>query len=252
MAKKLFVDRRGPLISAHRGFSKIAPENTMPALQAAFDAGADLVEIDVRMTADGALVLMHDALIDRTTSGRGSVSALSLSEIRQLDAGSWFGRGYAGTLVPTLDEVLDWSRGRLALLIELKNSPDRDPAFLAALIDAIERNGAEDFATPACFDHLTLAELHRIRPHWQLEMIVPCRLVDPVHAARAAGASLLSLEPEFTVAEDVEVLHAAEFAVLTTVTSPGHGRVLLEMGVDVIKSDDVELAISTLREGGYR
>ncbi len=252
MAIKPFVDRRGPLISAHRGFSKIAPENTMPALQAAFDAGADFVEIDVRMTADGVLVLMHDALVDRTTSGRGLVSALSFSEIRHLDAGGWFKRSYAGTLVPTLDEVLAWSRGRLAVLIELKNSPDRDPAFVAALIDAIERNGAEDFAIPACFDHPTLAELNRRRPQWQLEMIVPCRLVDPVHAARAAGASLLSLEPEYTVAEDVEVLHAAELAVLTTVTSPGHGRVLLGMGVDVVESDDVELAVSALREVGYR
>jgi len=252
MAIKPLVERKGALVSAHRGFSKIAPENTMPALQAAFDAGADLVEIDVRMTADGALVLMHDAFVDRTTSGRGSVSALSLSEIRQLDAGGWFKRSYAGTLVPTLDEVLDWSRDRVALLIELKNSPDRDPAFLAALLDAIERNHAEDFAIPACFDHRTLAELNRRRPRWQLEIIVPCRLVDPVHAARAAGASLLSLEPDYTVAEDVEVLHAAELAVLTTVTSPGHGRVLLEMGVDVIESDDVELAISALRETGYR
>ena len=101
-------------------------------------------------------------------------------------------------------------------------------------------------------DGLPIAELNRRRPHWQLEIIVPCRLVDPVHAARAAGASLLSLEPDYTVAEDVEVLHAAELAVLTTVTSPGHGRVLLEMGVDVIESDDVELAISALRETGYR
>ena len=134
MMIKPFIDKRGPLVSAHRGFSKIAPENTIPALQAAFDAGADLAEIDVRMTADGAVVLMHDALVDRTTSGNGLVSALSLSEVKQLDAGSWFERSYAGTSVPTLDEVLDWSRGRLALLIELKNSPDRDPAFVAAFI----------------------------------------------------------------------------------------------------------------------
>lgn len=252
MAIKPFADRRGPLVSAHRGFSKIAPENTMPALQAAFDAGANFAEIDIRMTADGALVLMHDALVDRTTTGRGLISDLSLSEVRQLDAGSWFGRGYAGTLVPTLDEVLEWSCGCLTLLIELKNSPDRDPAFVSGLIDAIERNNAEDFAIPACFDHPTLAELHRRRPDWPLEMIVPCRLVDPVHAARAAGASLLSLEPEYTVAEDVKVLHAAELAVLTTVTSLGHGRALLEMGVDVVELDDVELAMSALRESGYR
>src|SRR5262249_5347260 len=95
MAIKPFLDRRGPLVSAHRGFSAIAPENTMPALHAALDAGAQLAEIDVRMTLDGALVLMHDAVVDRTTNGRGLVSALTLLEVRQLDAGSWFGRSYA-------------------------------------------------------------------------------------------------------------------------------------------------------------
>jgi len=252
MPIRQFANRRGPLISAHRGFSAIAPENTMPALQAAFDAGADIAEIDIRMTADGALVLMHDAALDRTTTGSGPLSAMTLAEIRKLDAGSWFGPSYAGTPVPTLDEVLEWSRGRLGLLIELKNFPDRDPAFVDRLISAIETGAAEDFAVPACFDHPTLANLHHRHPGWALEMIVPCRLADPVHAARAAGATLLSLEPDFTVAEDIEALHAAGLSVLTTVTSPVQGRHLLKIGVDILESNDVGVAVSTLREYGAR
>ena len=241
-----------PLVSAHRGFSSKAPENTMPALEASFEAGADVAEIDVRLTSDGTLVLMHDALVDRTTDGKGLISEMTLAEVKRLDAGRWFDRKFAGTPVPTLDEVLAWAIGRLGLLIELKNYPQRNPAFVDELIAAILRNDAEDFAVPACFDHPTLKEIHRRHPGWSLEMILPCRLVDPVHAARAAGATLLSLEPEFTVASDIEAIHAAGLSVLTTVQSTDHGRDLLKMGVDFFESDDVELVCKILRQLGRR
>ena len=237
-----------PFVSAHRGFSVRAPENTMPALQAAVDAGADVAEIDVRLTSDGTLVLMHDATVDRTTDGKGPISAMTLAEARSLDAGRWFDRKFAGTRVPTLDEVLAWGCGRLGLLIELKNYPEREPAFIDALIATILRNDAEDFTVPACIDHPTLTEIHRRHSGWPLEMILPCRLTDPVHAARAAGATLLSLEPEFIVASDLEAIHAAGLSVLTTVKSTEHGRDLLEMGVDFFESDDVGLACRTLRQ----
>ncbi len=102
----------GPFISAHRGFSSDYPENTISALQAAHDAGAHVAEIDVRLTKDGKLILMHDAQVDRTTDGSGPVTALTLAEVKKLDAGRWFDRKFAGTKVPTLDEVVDWSRGR--------------------------------------------------------------------------------------------------------------------------------------------
>jgi glycerophosphoryl diester phosphodiesterase len=239
-----------PLVSAHRGFSTKAPENTMPALRAAFDAGADLIEIDVRLTRDGTLVLMHDAGVDRTTDGKGAISQMTVEQVRKLDAGNWFDSKFAGTRVPTLDEVLAWSRGRVGLLIELKNYPERKEVFVDELVTTIIKNDAEDFVVPASFDHPTLTEIHRRQPAWQLEMILPCRLSDPVHAARAAGATLLSLEPEFTVASDLKAIHAAGFSVLTTVKSAEHGRDLLKMGVDVFESADVDLACQTLSQLG--
>jgi glycerophosphoryl diester phosphodiesterase len=237
-----------PFVSAHRGFSARAPENTMPALTASFEAGADVAEIDVRLTSDGTLVLMHDATVDRTTDGKGPISEMTMEQVRNLDAGRWFDRKFAGTPVPTLDEVLAWARGRMALLIELKNYPERNEAFVDDLVATILRNDAEDFAVPACFDHPTLAEIHLRHQGWSLEMILPCRLVDPVHAARAAGATLLSLEPEFIVASDLEVVHAAGLSVLTTMKSTEHGRELYNMGVDFIESDDVDLVCQTLRQ----
>src|SRR5215471_13671861 len=97
----------GPFISAHRGYSSDFPENTLPALGAALEAGADVAEIDVRLTRDDKLVLMHDTTVDRTTDGSGPVREMTLAEVKRLDAGSWFVRKFAGTRVPTLDEVLE-------------------------------------------------------------------------------------------------------------------------------------------------
>ena len=240
----------GPFISAHRGYSAVAPENTLPALEAALAAGAHVAEIDVKLTRDGQLVVMHDATLERTTDGRGPISALTLAEIRSLDAGSWFDRKFAGTKVPTLDEVLAWSRGRLGILVEMKNCPERDPRYVTETIAAIERCNAAHFAIPAGFDHPALAEIHRRRPTWALEMILPCRLVDPVHAARKAGARLLSLEPEYTVAADVRKMHAAGLSVLTTLLSIEHGRELHDMGVDFFETKDLQLAMAAIKALG--
>jgi glycerophosphoryl diester phosphodiesterase len=242
--------KNGPFISAHRGFSSDYPENTIPALQAALDAGAHVAEIDVRLTKDGKLILMHDAQVDRTTDGSGPVTALTLAEVKKLDAGRWFDRKFAGTKVPTLDEVLDWSRGRLGILVEMKNYPERNPLFVDEVIATIQRQTAKDFAIPAGFDHATLAAIHRRQPDWQLEMILHCRLADHVHAARAAGSVLVSHEPEYCVKSDVAEMHSAGISVLTTLLSMEHGHELLDMGVDFFESDNVRLAHDTLRKLG--
>jgi glycerophosphoryl diester phosphodiesterase len=95
---------------AHRGYSSVAPENTLPALAGAVLAGATLVEFDVRTTADGVPVVIHDRTVDRTTSGSGQVWDLMLDEVRALDAGGWFSPAFAGVRVPLLEEVLDLLR----------------------------------------------------------------------------------------------------------------------------------------------
>jgi glycerophosphoryl diester phosphodiesterase len=237
---------RGPFISAHRGYSSHYPENTIPALQAALDAGAHVAEIDVRLTRDDKLVLMHDATVDRTTDGSGAVRQMTLAEVKRLDAGRWFDRKFAGTQVPTLDEVLEWSKGRLGILVEMKNYPERPSAFVDEVIATILRQNAQDFALPAGFDHATLAEIHRRQPQFRLEMILHCRLADHVNAARAAGSILVSHEPEYCVKSDVAEMHAAGIAVLTTLLSKEHGRELLDMGVDFFESDNAQLAHDTL------
>ena len=94
------------IICAHRGLDDVAPENTLAAFAPALEREM-AIEFDVRMTADRQLVILHDPTVDRTTDGSGSVSQLSLAEVKALNAGGWFGRRFADQRVPTLDEVLD-------------------------------------------------------------------------------------------------------------------------------------------------
>lgn len=108
-------------IWAHRGASSEAPENTLAAFIAAEQAGAQGIEMDIHLTRDGVPVVIHDASVDRTTNGSGPVSQMTRSELRQLDAGSWFGPAFAGEPVPTLEEVLAWAEDRLRLNLEIKD-----------------------------------------------------------------------------------------------------------------------------------
>ena len=113
---------------AHRGASGYAPENTMAAFEKAVDMKADYFELDVQMTKDGKLVVIHDTSVDRTTDGSGMVKDLTLEEIHNLDAGSWFGEEFANERIPTLGEVLDEFRGKSGILIEIK-SPSLYPGI---------------------------------------------------------------------------------------------------------------------------
>lgn len=145
------------VVIAHRGEHLHHPENTLPAFQAAIDAGADYFELDVRTTSDGKFVIMHDSTLDRTTNGTGEVYQHTFNEIRSLDAGAKFSPAFAGTKVPTLDEALDLARGKINVYVDTKYA---DPQ---QLIDTIERHDMQDHVV-IYGNPFFLYELHRLRP----------------------------------------------------------------------------------------
>ncbi len=110
---------------AHRGVKKIAPENTLAAIQKAITLGYDYVELDVRYTKDGVPVIMHDNRVDRTTSGMGEVGGYDLSSLKELDAGFWKGKEYRGETVPTVEEALRLMEGKIKLYLHQKKPPRR-------------------------------------------------------------------------------------------------------------------------------
>ncbi|HKX16797.1 MAG TPA: glycerophosphodiester phosphodiesterase family protein, partial [bacterium] len=138
---------------AHRGASREAPENTLAAFHLALDAGAAAIECDVQRTRDGRLVVIHDQTVDRTTDGRGAVGGLAFEDLRRLDAGRWFGPGFAGERVPSLDEVLALVRGRAFVLLEIKHGPVFYDGIERQVAEALRRLGMPAAALVMSFDH---------------------------------------------------------------------------------------------------
>jgi len=129
-------DGRDMLTIAHRGASGYAPENTRAAFERAIEMGADMVETDVQLTLDGELVLIHDDHVDRTSDGLGPVADYSLDELRQLDMGAWFGDGFAGERILTVEAFCTLVLPRIPAVLEIK-----DPLATGPLLDAIARLG---------------------------------------------------------------------------------------------------------------
>lgn len=152
------LDNDGKIrVIAHRGEHLHHPENTLPAFQAAIDAGADYFELDVRTTSDGKFVIMHDSTLDRTTNGTGDVHKHTLAEIRALDAGAKFSPEFAGTKVPTLDEAFDLAHGKINVYVDTKYA---DPQ---QLVDTIEKHDMQDHVV-IYGNPFFLYEVHKIRP----------------------------------------------------------------------------------------
>ena len=128
------------LIVGHRGAAARAPENTAVSLVAGLDAGADAIEIDVGLTRDGRVVLLHDATVDRTTSGRGALRSLTWERVRALDAGSWFSRRFKGEPPIDLDDALAIVRARVPIIVEIKPAA-HDRETVDAVLACIARTG---------------------------------------------------------------------------------------------------------------
>jgi len=220
---------------AQRGASADAPENTLPAFEAALAAGADALELDVHMAADGALVVIHDATLGRTTNGRGLVGAHALGDLRRLDAGSWFGSAFAGTAVPTLPEVVAFTRGRARLFVEIKGGSDFYPGIELAVIRCLKEGGALRDAVLLSFDHPALLAVRSAAPEVETAALVDGRPVDPGRVAAAAGAGGLSLGHQLITARERALTAAAGLRLYAwTVDEEAQMRRLVDMGLDGI------------------
>lgn len=163
------IDR--PLCWAHRGYSANHPENTLAAFEAALDAGAEGIELDVALSSDGELVVIHDETLDRTTDGEGPVSALTLDELRALDAGSWFAPEFAGQRLPLLSEVLDLVGGKMLVNIEIKPEAARVPAEVPVeqqVVDLVRERGVMDSVIISSFDYMILIRLRGLDENLRL------------------------------------------------------------------------------------
>ncbi|MBX2992889.1 MAG: glycerophosphodiester phosphodiesterase [Bacteroidetes bacterium] len=186
---------RIPLIVAHRGSSGVAPENTLAAFRQAIADGADMIELDVRMTKDFELVVLHDRSVNRTTNGKGKVRDLTLADLRSYDAGSWFGRKFSGERIPSLREVIDILPHHVNLNIEVKTDGEtrKRIAFEESLLLVIREKNFARRVLVSSFDHKFLRRYHALDPTMKIgALYFPLRDAarKPSTLARRVGASV--------------------------------------------------------------
>ena len=198
------------LIIAHRGASSYAPENTMAAFDLAIQMGACHLELDVHLTHDDYLVVIHDDTVDRTTNGTGPVASQTLAALQALDAGAWFGAAFTGARIPTLAEVLACYQGRAHLHIELKGHTVRLPQ---RTVDLVRAHGMAQHVTFTSFQHTHLQTMRAYAPELPTGWLVG-EISDAVIAqAHALGCTQLCPRASSVTAEIVQRLHTEDFIV---------------------------------------
>lgn len=243
-----FFIAAGVEVIAHRGFSAAAPENTMAALVAGLEAGADAVEFDLHTASDGIAVLLHDETLRRTTNGRGKVTDYTAAELGALDAGSWFSREFAGEPVPTLSAALRrLAETNVRIYAEVKGVGQVDD--IAGIVADVHEAGV---ASRTVYISMTWEYLHAIReadPDALLGYIVDRkrRAEDALYLARDDNRALLDFDARILLRDPTWAERASDAGVplaCWTVDSPHDAETLLDMGVPRITTNRVHRMVS--------
>lgn len=179
-------------IYGHRGASRYAPENTFASYNKAVEMGADGIEIDVHKSKDGYLIVCHDERVDRTTNGKGLIKELTLKEIKNLDAGSWFSKEYQGQQIPILEEVLEFVKRKDILLnIEIKNGPIFYDKIEEDIVNQVKAYGLVEQTIISSFNHYSLAHIKNIAKEFKTGILYIAGMIEPWNYAKKVGASAI-------------------------------------------------------------
>ncbi len=235
------MNEHRPLNIGHRGAGGLAPGNTLAAFQVALDLGIDGVELDVHRCRTGEVVVMHDLTVDATTNGTGPVKALSLAELKVLDAGVHFDTRFAGERVPTLAEVFDLVGDRLLVNVELKSFSPRTDGLEAEVIRLVRERGLARTVLISSFNPFALWRTRRLAPDLTLGLLYAHDLPRPLRRAWLAFLSRPeALHPDYTLVDEALMTRArarGRQVNAWTVNEPAEMRRLIALGVDGIITD---------------
>ena len=234
-----------PRLLAHRGGGALAPENTLAGLRLAARLGYTGTEFDVKLSADGVPVLMHDETLDRTTSGHGSVAAAGIAELRGLDAGSWFGRAFTGERVPTFEAAAEACRALgVWANVEIKPCPGREAETGHAVARESMRLWAGDAHPPllSSFSAEALTAAKVTAPGLPRGFLVEEPPDDWRSALADLGCVALHVLHTRVTADLVAEVHAAGYGLLCyTVNDPARAELLYSLGVNAVVTDRLDL-----------
>lgn len=237
----LNTDYGTPMIMAHRGYSSMAPENTLPAFKMCLDEGFTAAELDVQLLKDGTLIVMHDDNLLRTTGVNKNVWEVTYDEIKDLDNGAFFDAEYAGTKIATLDEVLKLAgsgKDKLFLNIEIKRN-GHDEGITQKVVDTIVENDYLSNCDITSQDYSTLEEVREINPS-VLTAYTSAIGIGNIDSLEAAD--IISIQETFATYENIERLHnAGKHVFVWTVNEQDTMEHLVSLNVDAILTNDPQL-----------
>jgi glycerophosphoryl diester phosphodiesterase len=248
--------RLHPLVIAHRGDSAHRPENTLASFASALELGAGIIELDVQLTSDGHVVVLHDPTVNRTTDGRGAVKNMSLTEVRALSAGypDRFGDRWRGERVPTLAEALALAQGRGRVMIEIKKdsvTEDDEGGIEALTVAAVRRQGLAEQVALISFEHRTLLRCRELAPEITRGHLFSRTTVEEVLAsARDAGCGIVMPHKSQLSTGLAERVHAARLKLATwVVDEPAELKSLAPLGLFGVGSNCPGVLIQALADG---
>ena len=239
-----------PSIIGHRGACGYAPENTLESINTAADMGVEWVEIDVKLTKDDVPIIFHDDTLDRTTNGSGPVAERTWQEIKDLEAGSWFGDSFTGIAVPSLEQAIDVLIDRnLGLNLKIASSPGREKETAEVALDMLSHYWDDhDKLLISSTSYVSLEVAHDMAHGWPRGFIMD----DDWHEnweelAKYLHAAVISLNGNMAEREHVEAIIDADYPVLAyTINEPLTARELQTWGVDCILTDVPDVILENI------
>lgn len=232
-------------VYAHRGSKNNRPENTLASFEEAMRVGSDGIELDVHLTKDQQVVVMHDEKIDRTTNGKGQIKSYTLEELKRFDAGSWFSPKFKGERVPTLVQVLELLADYPGVLnIEFKTDRNVYPSIEARVAELVDQYRPLFPVVYSSFNHESLIRLKQIKPNAEIALLLWERLADPWRYTKQVGATAQHLWQPTALSETAAQLQDHGIKVRAwTVNQPKNMQLAFEMGLDAIITDHPETAL---------
>lgn len=237
-------------IFAHRGSKGTHPENTIEAFREAVRLGVDGIELDVHLTKDGELAVIHDETVDRTTNGNGYVRDMTMAELKKLDAGSWFSEKFNMAVIPSLAEVLDLLKDTdIKLNVEIKSDIIPYEEIEEKVLKTLEEFSYKSKAIISSFNHYSVKKVHELDSEIETAILFMEVLHQPWEYARSIGASALHVYLPVAYTEMSREAERNNFPVrVFTVNDKEQMKQLIELGVETIMTDYPEVAMDIRKE----
>ena len=255
---KKFETDKNPIIIAHRGGAKLAPENTLASFDNAIALGVDMIEIDVHLSKDAEIIVIHDETLNRTTNGSGEIKDLTLHDIKKYDAGSWFGEDFKNEKVPTLAETLQTINGQCKLLIEIKGGDERYPGLEEKIIQTIKEHNATKWVIVQSFNKNSILRIKEMYPELMTYYLLGrnfnefySEISDQMSKGNNVEREFNGVAPHYKSLDKNKVafLHNAGYGVFTfTVNDKSDMQKVIEIGVDGVITDSPDILKGILKQ----